>query len=96
MTVFKVKRVLKGDAGDFITVHHDVSPAACGETFDHHGRRLLLIYEGGGRYFVNAFSDNPFLQIDEKRKLAELLGITEQDVVDGFEAVFENDIDTEN
>lgn len=87
-TVFKIRKTLKGDTHEYVTVYHDVSPASCGDTFDHYGRKLLFIYANRGRYTVNAFSNNGILSNAERIELVDLLGISQEDYVDGFSDIF--------
>ena len=80
-TQFKIRRAIKGDAPEYITIRHDVSGAACGVTFDADENYLLFVSEHKKKYFVSVFGVKPFLSEAEYDELLERLGVREDDYV---------------
>lgn len=88
-TKFKIQRTLKGDAGDTVTIRHDVSPTACGVTFDAFDNYLLFVDEHKNKYFISVFGVRPYLSAAEYDELFALLGVGAEDRVKFYEDYLE-------
>lgn len=80
-TVFKISRVIKGRAKEYMTIRHNVDGSACGVTFNAYDNYLIFVEERKNKYFTGIFGVRPYLSEDGYRELAKIVGVREDDFV---------------